>query len=32
VDWRDPRAVLERRPDRGTLELARLLAFEEAVA
>ena len=32
VDWRDPRAVLERRPDRGLLELARLLAFEEAVA
>lgn len=32
VDWRDPVAVLERRPDRGSLELARLLAWKEASA
>ncbi|HEX7840009.1 MAG TPA: hypothetical protein VF469_21180 [Kofleriaceae bacterium] len=32
VDWRVPEVVLERRPDRGSLELARLLAREEARA
>lgn len=29
VDWRNRAAVLERRPTRGMLELARLRAFEE---
>jgi hypothetical protein len=32
VDWRDPDVVLERRPDRGSLELARLLALQETRA
>jgi hypothetical protein len=32
VDWRVPEAVLERRPDRGSLELARLLAHGRAIA
>lgn len=29
VDWRDPAAVLKRRPDPGSLQLARLLALQE---
>lgn len=28
VDWRNPAAVLAHRPDRGSLQLARLLAFQ----
>ena len=32
VDWRDPAAVFAHRPDRGSLELAGLLAWKEASA
>jgi hypothetical protein len=32
IDWRNPAAVLEHRPDRGSLELARLLARAEVPA
>lgn len=32
IDWRDPVAVVERRPDGGSLELARLLAFQGSPA
>lgn len=29
IDWRNPAAVLAHRPDRGSLQLARLLAFQK---
>jgi hypothetical protein len=32
IDWHTPAAVLEHRPDRGSLELARLLALQGANA